>query len=71
MNAVKKNSVFYFNLFFQVNMPLSSLGLTAPQGYNVTEAFTGKQIGVLKPVDSLNVTVNPSGVYMGIADYIP
>ena len=52
-------------------MPLSELGLTAPQGYNITEAFTGKYLGVFKPNDRLNVTVDPSGVYMGIAYYDP
>lgn len=54
-----------------VSMPLSELGLTAPQGYNITEAFTGKYLGVFKPNDRLNVTVDPSGVYMGIAYYDP
>ena len=52
-------------------MPLSKLGLTAAQGYNVTEAFTGTYLGVLRPHDLFNASVDPSGVYMGIAYYDP
>ena len=48
-------------------MPLSKLGLTAVQGYKIIEAFSGTYIGVLKPRDLFNASVNPSGVYMGIA----
>ena len=55
---------------FQIIMPLSSLGLTSSQGYGVFEAFTGKNMGTLRPSDNLNVTVDPSGVYIGIATYI-
>lgn len=51
----------------KVQMPLYRLGLTEAEGYNMTEAFTGHYIGVLKPHDLINATVNPTGVWMGIA----
>lgn len=50
-----------------VSFPLYKLGLNQAEGYNVTEGFTGQFIGVLKPNDIINATVNPSGVWMGIA----
>lgn len=48
-------------------MTLQQLRLTQTEGYNVTEAFTGKFLGVLKPTDYINATVDPTGVWMGIA----
>lgn len=50
-----------------VSMPLFQLGLNEAEGYNVTEGFTGNFVGVLKPHDIINASVNPSGVWMGIA----
>lgn len=50
----------------EVSMPLSKLGLTAIFGYNVTEAFMNQPVGMLKPSDSLKITVDPSGVWLGI-----
>ncbi|XP_053400322.1 alpha-N-acetylgalactosaminidase-like [Mercenaria mercenaria] len=52
---------------FEVRMPLYQLGLNEAEGYNMTEGFTGKFIGVLKPHDIINASVDPSGVWMGIA----
>ncbi|XP_052795328.1 alpha-N-acetylgalactosaminidase-like isoform X2 [Mya arenaria] len=51
----------------QVSMNLQDLGLTQAEGYNVTEGFTGQFIGVLKPHDLINASVDPSGVWFGIA----
>ncbi|KAH3839736.1 alpha-N-acetylgalactosaminidase-like isoform X2 [Dreissena polymorpha] len=51
----------------QVQMPLSKLGLMEGEGYNVTEGFTGKFIGTLKPHDLINASINPTGVWFGIA----
>lgn len=47
-------------------MPLFQLGLNEAEGYNVTEGFTGKFLGVLKPHDIVNASVDPSGVWLGI-----
>jgi len=55
------------NICSQVAMKMSDLGFTQNQGYNVTEGFTGKFIGVLRPNDLIKAVVNPSGVWFGIA----
>ena len=52
-------------------MALSDLGMTAAEGYNVTEAFTGTYIGVFRPHDLFNASVDPAGVYMAIAYFDP
>ena len=39
--------------------------------YNVTTVFEQRFVGVFRPHDWLNITVNPSGVYMGMALYDP
>jgi len=46
---------------------LSQLTLTQSVFYKVTEAFSGKSLGTLKPTDYVNATVDPTGVWMGIA----
>lgn len=46
---------------------LSDLGLSSPQGYNVSEVFDSKYMGVFKTTDRLRVDVNPTGVFFGKA----
>jgi hypothetical protein len=61
--------IIYIHIPFplQISMPLYQLGLNIAEGYNITEGFTGKFIGTLKPHDILNATVDPSGVWLGVA----
>jgi len=51
----------------KVTIMLSHLGLDNASGYNVTEVFDGKFIGVFKPQSVISVMVNPSGVFFGKA----
>ena len=51
----------------RVTVMFSDLGLHGPNGYNVTEVFDNKFIGIFKPMQKLTVTVNPSGVFFGKA----
>ncbi len=36
-------------------------------GYNVTEVFDGKAMGVKKSTDVISVMVNPTGIFLGKA----
>ncbi|XP_060079612.1 alpha-N-acetylgalactosaminidase-like [Ylistrum balloti] len=45
----------------------ATLGLMASQGYNITDAFTGEFVTVIKPSSYFNLTVVPSGVFLGKA----
>ena len=51
----------------KVSIKLSDLGLNNAAGYNVTEVFDDKFVGIFKPDDALVVVVNPSGVFFGKA----
>ncbi|XP_045203210.2 alpha-N-acetylgalactosaminidase-like isoform X2 [Mercenaria mercenaria] len=53
----------------EVSYPVSKLGAIAPAGYSITEVFSGTFIGKFKPHDSLNVTVDPTGVFFGVAEF--
>ncbi|KAK3593553.1 hypothetical protein CHS0354_018638 [Potamilus streckersoni] len=55
----------------KVDLPFTTLGLIEKEGYNVTEGFTGKFVGVFYAKDVQTVYVNPSGVYLGIAYFDP
>ena len=44
--------------------PLTQLNLTAPAGYNITEVFDGKNLGVFKATQNFSCHVNPTGVYV-------
>ena len=59
------------HLYFQVGVRLKDIGLTAAVGYNVTDIFANRIVGIRYPDDWLNVTVNPSGVHFGAAFYGP
>jgi hypothetical protein len=50
-----------------VKFVLSDLGLTSATGYNITEVFDGKYMGLFKPSSQLTISVNPSGVFFGQA----
>lgn len=54
----------------KVMYPLSKLGAIAPGGYGVSEVFSGQSIGQLKPHDYLNITVDPTGVFFGVAKFL-
>lgn len=45
-------------------LTLKYIGLTHPTGYNVTEVFDGKPLGVFKPKDILESTTNPTGIQL-------
>ena len=51
----------------KVSLRLSHLGLEHDAGYNVTEVFDNKHVGLFKPHNVLSVMVNPSGVFFGKA----
>ncbi|KAL4230660.1 hypothetical protein ACF0H5_011036 [Mactra antiquata] len=55
---------------YEVTYKLSKLGAISPAGYNVTEVFNGNFIGMFKSQDYLNVTVDPSGVFFGVATFL-
>lgn len=50
-----------------VTIKLSDLGMLDPAGYNVTEVFDGKPLGLAKPGSALRIVVNPTGVFFGKA----
>ena len=49
------------------SIQLSAMGFNSPGGYNVTEVFDNQFIGILKPTDTIKVSVNPTGVFFGQA----
>jgi len=51
----------------KVTLRLSHIGLESESGYNVTEVFDGKFVGVYKPDSVFSLRVNPSGVFFGKA----
>lgn len=51
----------------KVSTKLSDLGFNNPSGYNVTEVFDAKPLGVFKPTDYFTCIVNPTGVFFGKA----
>lgn len=51
----------------KINLSLNYLHLTDPAGYNITETFTGKFLGVYKPTAYLHTLVNPTGIFMATA----
>ncbi|KAL4229809.1 hypothetical protein ACF0H5_010201 [Mactra antiquata] len=55
----------------KVTVTISSLGLNAPFGYNIVEGFSGQSVGTFKPQDNFSATVDPSGVWLGIASVSP
>lgn len=46
---------------------LKSLGFSNEKGYNVTEVFDSRSLGIFKVTDKLVVNVNPTGVFFGKA----
>ncbi|KAK7503870.1 hypothetical protein BaRGS_00004993 [Batillaria attramentaria] len=50
----------------RMEVTLSNFGLDSPNGYNVTDAFDGTSVGVLKPEDNFVVYVKPSGVFFAV-----
>lgn len=64
--------VFFIRLliYFQLSLKCETLGMVGPGGYNVTEVFDGRYVGMFKSADNINITVNPSGVFLGKAVYL-
>jgi alpha-N-acetylgalactosaminidase len=50
-----------------VTVSFVDIGLNSASGYNVTEVFDNKYIGVFKSSQQLTVSVNPSGVFFAKA----
>jgi alpha-N-acetylgalactosaminidase len=48
-----------------ISIQLSDLGMVDPAGYNVTEVFDGKFLGIGRPNTELKLSVNPNGVFFG------
>lgn len=57
-------------IYFQLSLKCETLGMVGPGGYNVTEVFDGRYVGMFKSADNINITVNPSGVFLGKAVYL-
>jgi len=57
----------------KVTFMLSHIGLDNASGYNITEVFDDRYVGIFKPQSVFSVMVNPTGVYFGkaIALHIP
>ena len=51
----------------RVQVKLSDLALNHPAGYNITEVFDNKSLGVFKFSDTFTFYVNPTGVFFGKA----
>ncbi|XP_069130858.1 alpha-N-acetylgalactosaminidase-like isoform X1 [Argopecten irradians] len=51
----------------QISVKGATLGLVDDHGYNVTDAFTGEFKAAVKPNSYFNLTVVPSGVFLGKA----
>ena len=51
----------------RIHLSLNYLQLTDSAGYNITETFTGKFLGIFKPTASIDISVNPTGIYMATA----
>lgn len=54
----------------EVSVPVTKLGSSDLQAYMITDVFSGAKMGVFKPHDMFNTTVNPSGVFFGVADTV-
>lgn len=39
--------------------------------YNVTEAFDGKPLGIFSAKEKLQVTINPTGIFLAVAVPVP
>ncbi|XP_025087731.1 alpha-N-acetylgalactosaminidase-like [Pomacea canaliculata] len=50
-----------------LDLSLSNFAASFSSIYNVTEAFDGTPVGILKPNTTFRVSVNPSGVFMAVA----
>lgn len=48
----------------RVSVRLADIGLTTSARYQVTEAFSGRSYGIMKPWYTLNCEVNPSGTLL-------
>ena len=51
-------------------MPLQTVGVMTPGKYRVTDVFTGQLVGIYTPTDKINITVNLTGVYLGVAELV-
>lgn len=54
----------------KVEVPAEDLGLIDPNGYNVTDVFGEKFLGLYKPSDNITMIVNPSGAFLGLAEIV-
>jgi len=50
-----------------ITVTLASIQLNNANGYNITEVFDARFIGVYKPSSQFSATVNPNGVFFGKA----
>lgn len=51
----------------KLSFTLTYLQLTDPAGYNITETFTGKFLGIYKKTTVFSTSVNPTGIFMATA----
>lgn len=51
----------------RVSVTIRSLGLTFSGGYNITDLFDGRHLGIFKPSETFTTMVNPSGVFLAAA----
>ncbi|XP_050416483.1 alpha-N-acetylgalactosaminidase [Patella vulgata] len=48
----------------QVKFQLTNIGLNNPSGYNLTEVFEGQFVGIFKPTETLNISIDPYDVFL-------
>lgn len=53
-----------------LSTPAGDLGMTDPKGYQVTEVFSGRNMGIYKPDTKLNLRVFPNDAYMMVCDIL-
>lgn len=51
----------------KLSFTLKYLQFTDPAGYNITETFTGKFLGIYKLTAVFSTSVNPTGIFMATA----
>ena len=59
-----------YGFFLQLSLSCQTLGMVGAGGYNVTEIFDGRYVGMFKSSDNINITVNPSGVFFAKSVYL-
>ena len=55
----------------KVSVRFEDLGVSTAAAYDVTDVYTGKNLGIMKPWYTFNTEVNPTGVVLIYAQALP